>query len=219
MVKKLHSGVRYVVEVYFYIPAGQAENAVECGIKLSEWYSREVQIDGAMKKCITALLNPRDDYEKYVSPEYKCLRLEVQPKYCYAADSLLYEVGKAYPEVMRLYWDSIVPIEKYVFGSYRLPEALVTGTIIGDDVSVSGKGLDTPVLYSNSQDIYFSNLLEDLKEEHDDLNDTLLYFFFKKLCDEGKAECIEHAEGRLAVFTHKRDGRVYTLKIPDMSGY
>jgi hypothetical protein len=215
----MNFGVRYVVEVYFYIPAGQAENAVECGIKLSEWYSREVQVEGTVKKCITALLNPRDDYEKYISPEYKCLRLEVQPKYCHAADSFLYEVGKTYPEVMRLYQDSIVPIEKYVFGSYRLPEALITSTIIGDYVSVSGKGLDTPVLYSNSQDLYFSNLLEDLKEEHDDLNDTLLYFFFKKLCDEGKAECIEHGGGRLAVFTYKRDGRVYTLKIPDMGGY
>jgi hypothetical protein len=217
--KKCIPGVIYVVEVYFYIPADQAENAVECGIKLSEWYSREAQIEGAEKKCITALLNPRDDYDKYVSSEYKCLKLEVHPKYCHVADSLLYEVGKAYPEAMRLYQCSIVPIEKYVFGSYRLPEALITGTIIGDYVSVSGKGLDTPVLYSNSQDLYFSNLLEDLKEEHDDLDDTLLYFFFKKLCDEGKAECIEYGEGRLAIFTHKRDGRVYTLKIPDMSGY
>lgn len=208
-----------MVEVYFYIPADQVENAVECGIKLSEWYSREVLIEGAVKKCITALLNPRDDYEKYASPAYKCLKLEVQPKYCFVADSLLYEAGKAYPEVMRLYQGSIVPIEKYVFGSYRLPEALVTGTIIGDNISVSGKGLDTPVLYSNSQDLYFSNLLEDLKEAHDDLNDTLLYFFFKKLCDEGKAECIEYGDGCLAVFTYKRDGRVYTLRIPDMSGY
>ena len=208
-----------MVEVYFYIPAGQTENAVECGIKLSEWYSREALIEGTVKKCITAMLNPRDDCEKYVSSAYKCLKLEVQPKYCYVADSLLYEVGKAHPEAMQLYQSSIIPIEKYVFGSYRLPEALITSTIIGDNVSVFGKGLDTPVLYSNSQDLYLSNLLEDLKEAHDDLNDTLLYFFFKKLCGEGKAECIEHGEGRLAVFTYKRDGRVYTLKIPDMSGY
>ncbi|MGI6667989.1 MAG: hypothetical protein ACOX4M_00570 [Acetivibrionales bacterium] len=208
-----------MVEVYFYIPADKAENAVECGIKLSEWYSREALIDGVVKKCITALLNPRDDYEKYVSSAYRCLKLEVQPKYCYVADSLLYEAGRAYPEVMQLYRDSIVPIEKYVFGSYRLPEALITSTIIGDNISVSGRSLDTPVLYSNSQDLYLGNLLEELKEEHEDLNDTLLYFLFKKLCDEGKAECIEYGEGRLAIFSYKRDGRTYTLRIPDMNGY
>jgi len=208
-----------MVEVYFYMPAEQVDTAVECGLKLSEWYSRETIINGEMKKSITALLNPRDDQEKYGSHLYKCLKLQVQPKYCCVADSLLYLPGLNHPEVMELYTRSIIPIEQYTFGTYRLPECLITSTVLGDQISLPGKGLDTPVLYSNSQELYFNNLLEGMKEEHDDLNDTLLYFFFRKLCEEGKVSCVEDPGSGLAVFTGYRDGYTYTLKIPNLSSY
>jgi hypothetical protein len=213
------AGGEKMVEVYFYMPANQAENAVECGMKLSEWYSREVEIGGEIKKCISALLNPRDDYEKYMSQEYKCLKLEVQSKYCYVADSLLYEAGLAHPEVMEMYAGSILPIEKYAFGDYRLPECLITGTIIGENINVLGKGLDTPVLYNNSQELYFGNMLEGFREEHEDFDDTLLYHFFKRLCSEAKASCVEDPSSGLAVFRDTRSGRIYTLRIPDMGRY
>ncbi len=208
-----------MIDVYYYMPAGQTEDAVECGIKLSEWYSKEIHMEGEVKKCISALLNPRDDHEKYLSPEYRCLTLEVQPKHCFVADGMLYRAGQAYPEAMELYHRSIMPVEKYAFGSYRSPECLITATIIGEHVHVPGKGLDMPILYNNSQELYFNNLLEYFREVHDDFNDTMLYYLFKRLCDEGKAACIEDIVSGLAVFTYHNDGRVYTLRIPDLEKY
>ena len=208
-----------MVEVYFYIPARQTDMAVECGIKVSDWYTREVLLDGAKKKCIAALLNPRDDFDKYMSPAYRCLKLEVKPKYCFVADSLLYEVGLAYPEVMEMYQRSMMPVEQYTFGGYRLPECLVTSTVLGEDVHLLGKGLESPVLYDNCQELYFNNILEGFRETHDDFNDTLLYHFFRRLCDEGKAVRVEDTISGLAVFTYNGDGRVYTLRIPDMGAY
>ncbi len=208
-----------MVEAYFYIPAESAENAVECGIKLSEWYSREVNLEGEKKRCISALLNPRDDLEKYNSPVFRCLKLEVQFKYCFAADRLLYQAGLAYSEAMDRYEHSIIPINQYKFGSYRLPECLVTSTIIGEHINVLGKGLDTPVLYSNSQELYFSNILEGFRETHDDFNDAMLYHFLNRLCAEGKATVLEDLASGLAIFTDNRTGQVYTLKIPNMEMY
>jgi len=208
-----------MVEVYFFMPAKSTENAVECGIKLSEWYSREIDLEGESKKCITALLNPRDDHDKYISSTYNCLKLDVQPKYCFVADSLLYEAGLAYPEVMEMYHHSITPIGQYTFGDYRLPECLIISTILGEHIRVAGKGLDTPILYNNSQELYFNNILDYFREAHDDFDDTLLYHFFKRLCVEGKAACVEDNASGLAVFKDNRDGRVYTLKIPDMERY
>lgn len=208
-----------MVDVYFFMPAESADTAVECGVKLSEWYSREINIDGERKKCITALLNPRDDHDKYISPVYKCLKLEVQPKYCFAADSMLYEAGLAYPGVMEMYHRSIIPVDQYTFGGYRLPECLITSTISAEHVNVLGRGLDTPVLYNNSQELYFNNIIEEFREAHDDFYDTLLYHFLKRLCDEGKAEVVEDTASGLAVYKDNRDGRVYTLRIPDMERY
>ena len=208
-----------MVEVYYYIPAKSAEKAIECGIKLSEWYCREVIIDGERRKCITALLNPRDDHVKYMSSVYRCLKLEVQPKYCFVADSLLYEAGLSFPEAMEMYLSSIISIERYFFGGYRIPECLITSSIIAENIGELGRGLDTPILYGNSQELFFNNTFEGFREAHDDFNDILLYHFFKRLCREGKALGIEDSKSGLAVFKDERDGRVYTLRIPDMAGY
>ena len=207
------------MEVYFYMPADRAQDAVECGIKLSEWYDREITIGGEMKKCISTLLNPRDDYEKYTSREYKCLKLEVQSRYCYIADSLLYAAGGSHAAVMEMYCRSVVPADRYIFGDYRLPECLVASTVLAGNVSMLGKGLDTPLLYNNSQELYFNKVLEVFREEHEDFNDALLYHFFKRMEREGKASCIEDAASGLAVFRDDRRGRTYTLKIPDMGKY
>ncbi len=208
-----------MVEAYFYVPANLAEDAIECGIKLSKWYSREVELGGEIKKCISALLNPRDDYNKYISTEYRCLKLEVQPKYCFVADSLLYEAGRSNSCVMELYQRSIIPIEQYTFGKYRLPECLITSTVIGEQINLLSKRLDTPVLYDNSQELYFSNIIECFRDEHENFNDTILYHLLKRLCQDGKVDNVEDEASGLAVFNDNRTGQVYTLRIPDMDSY
>ena len=207
-----------MIEVFYYIPAEKAEEAVECGMKLSEWYTREVKIDSDLKKCITGLLNPRDDLEKYTSSRYKCLKLEIVPKYCFIADGLLYELGQKYPEAMDMYIKSIVPAESYTYGDYRQPECLITSTIFSEQISLLGNGLDTPIFYNNSRELFFSTIFEGLRETHDDLDDALLYYFFKGLAGAGKATCIEDADKRIAAFRCV-DGRIYTLRIPDIDEY
>lgn len=205
-----------MVEVYFYMPAKQADDVVGCGIKLSEWYNREVEIDGERKKCISTLLNPRDDYGKYMSADYKCLKLEVLPKYCHVADRVLYQSGLAFPEVMDKYVRSIIPVEKYTFGRYRLPECLVTSTVIGDYVSLLDKRLDSPILFNNSGELYINNIIEGFKEENDDFNDVLLYFYFDNMVRIGKMRKVEDPASSMAVFTLETDGRIYTVKIPGL---
>lgn len=208
-----------MIEVYCYIPVEKVENAAECGIKLSEWYTKEVEIYSEIKKCITGLLNPRDDLEKYMSAQYRCLKLEVMPKHCFVGDSLLYELGLADSDAMELYNKTIVPAEDYTLGDYRQPECLITSTILAEQISILGNGLDTPILYNNSQELYFSTIFEGLNEAHDDLNDALLYYLFKGLTKAGKSTCIEDVSRGLAAFKNSTDGRTYTLRIPDINKY
>lgn len=207
------------MEVYYYIPAGNAENAVACGIKLSEWSDREAVIEGSGKRCLSALLNPRDDQEKYASRDYRCLKLEIMPKYCFIADKYLYQAGAAYPEIMKLYAASIIPVEKYRFGSYRLPECLVTSTIISDYVSVLDRRLDSPILFNSSEELYLNNIIEGYRELHGDFTDALLYSFYRRLADEGRVRRMEDAASGIAVFIDERDGKACTFKIPDIGKY
>jgi hypothetical protein len=208
-----------MVEVYYYLPVNEVDNAVECGLKLSKWFEKEVVIHGESKKCITAFLNPKDDIEKYRSPDLKCVKLELEEKYCFVADKFLYQVGLNFQKAMELYNESILPIEKYIFGSYRLPECLVTSTIIMGQVLVMDKRMDSPILFDNSEELYMNNIIETNKEEYDDFNDAMLYAFYCRLAETGRIIRIEDEKNKIAVFFDKLKGKTYTIKVPDMEKY
>lgn len=209
----------FMVEVYFYIPADHVVNAVECGVKLSDWHSKEIELEGGVRKCISALLNPRDDMEKYMSSQYKCLKMEVMSKYCYIADSLLYQTGLANREAMDMYLHTIVPVEKYSFGHFRLPECLVVSTVIGEHISILDKRLDSPILYNNSEELYVGNIIEEFKEKYNNFNDALLYSFFLKLAESGIYRMISDEGNSTAVFISNIDEKLYTIRIPDLGSY
>lgn len=202
-----------MVEVYYYVPQDKFKNSVECGLKLSEWFEKEVNVESEQKKCFSALLNPKDDMVKYKSGNYKCLKLELYPRYCFAADKYLYDIGLNNTEVMKLYIDSIMPIENYTFGMYRLPECLVTSTVIPEQISVLDKRLDSPILFNSSEELYINNVVEDLKQEYDDLNDRLLYCFLLGRVSKGELDMVEDGKD-LVAFIDKTSKRSFTIKKP-----
>ncbi|NMB32829.1 MAG: hypothetical protein GX992_01125 [Clostridium sp.] len=202
-----------MVEVYYYIPAAEVVNAVECGLKLSVWFDKEVRIGHNNKKCMSALLNPKDDLEKYHSEELRCVKFDLHRRYCYVADRYLYEMGIEHPEIMRLYLDSVMPIENYVFGLYRMPECLITCTVIGEQISLLKK-LDSPVIVASSEELYLNNIIEAYKEEQPNFNDILLYHFYCSLVESGKLEKIEDEGKDTAVFLDNKIGRAYIIKKP-----
>lgn len=208
-----------MVEVYYYLPVEEVENAVECGIKLSQFFEREVEINGDIKKCLAAFLNPKDDIEKYKAADFKCVKLELDPKYCFVADKSLYRVGADFPKAFELFKESIIPIEKYIFGSYRIPECLVTSTVISGQVGVLDKRLDSPVLFGNSEELYINNIIETYREEFDDFNDAILYSFYYKLVEAGRMEVIEDLDKGIAVFIDKGKRKNYSIMIPDLRKY
>ncbi len=208
-----------MVEVYYYLPVSKVNLCVECGIKLSEWYDKQVVIDGESKNCISALLNPKDDKEKYYSDDLKCVKLRIPEKYCYVADKSLYMIGLSDIKIMSLYEKSVLPVENYIFGSYRLPECLITSTIIGGDISVLDKRIDSPVLFEDSESLYVNNLIEKLGNGNDNFNNMMLYGFFSKVLETNKFDVIKNEENKLALFIDKITQDTYIIKIPDINDY
>src|SRR5690554_3287224 len=98
-VGKSINGVMKMAEVYYYVPNAAVGNAVDCGLKLSEWYNGEIEINGNAKKYILTLLNPKDNLELYNSGEHTCLKLNVDNRHCYVADGCLRIIGARNPLV------------------------------------------------------------------------------------------------------------------------
>lgn len=204
-----------MIEVYYYIRKDEADMVAECGMSLLKWHSRVVQIGDTVRKCIPALLNPRDDMSKYKSPEFKCLKLKAPAESSYIAEKYYYDAGMDDPRMAKLYCDSVIPLRQYVFGTYRLPECLITITLLPGGIDPVHGGLDSPVLFSNSEELYLNNIIELNKEEDDSFSDALLYHYFKYLADRGLIEAIFDNTGRIAVFIDSGKGRTYVIKKPE----
>jgi len=205
-----------LIEVYYYIHVNDAYDVAECGMSLQKWYDKEIEIGGQKRKFISAFLNPRDDIEKYRSNDYKCLKMNIPFKDCYIAEKYYYYAGLENSRAMDLYLKSIIPVDEYVYGTYRLPECLIGTTILPDRIVIAGTGLDTPVLFNNSEELYINNIIELKREEDSSFSDALLYFFYSKLAENNKIDKIENANKKFAVFIDKNGGKSVIVKIPEI---
>jgi len=203
-------------EVYYYVKSENVSNIIDCGLKLSTFHNKEVIIEGEKKLCFSGLINPKDDLELYKSTAFSCLKLQVKSEKCFVADRFIYE--NAQSQDMELYYKTIIPIEKYMFGSYRLPECLITTTILAGEASVLNKKMDSPVLYSNSEELYINNILQELREQYAEIDDSLLYYFLDKLADLAKLDKIENSNIGTSVFKNKL-GRTYCIKKPHLDKF
>ncbi|HEY5586450.1 MAG TPA: hypothetical protein VIK78_18410 [Ruminiclostridium sp.] len=203
-------------EVYYYAKSENVSNIIDCGFKLSTFHNKEVVIDGEKKLCFSGLINPKDDLELYKSSSFRCLKIQVKSGKCFVADRFIYEAILGKSKDMELYYKTIVPIEQYRFGSYRLPECLITTTILAGEASILDKRMDSPVIYSNSEELYINNILQELREQYTDMDNSLLYYFLDKIAYFTKFDRIENINTGTSVFKNQL-GRTYCVKKPDIN--
>lgn len=205
-----------MADLYFFVSKGKIEDVVDCGLKLSEWYDREIALPGTSesKKVLKALLNPRDDTKMLKDPNYQCVRLQIDLEYCMVADASLYRMGQEDPGINQLYYNNIIPLKDYCFGTFRNPEVLVMTSVLPEFIKVTGTALDIPLLYENSENLYLVNLLEKHEEHYNDSGNHLLYAFFTYLESKGKATRIEDKERKNVVFFYTDSKEYIVLRIP-----
>jgi hypothetical protein len=198
-------------EVYYYVNSDKVSDILDCGLKLSAFFDKEVMIEGDVQQCFTGLINPRDDMNSYNSKSLTCIKINVKSEKCYVADRFIYDTIKEKPENLELYNKSVIPLEKYIFGTYRNPECLITSTILAGEASLVDRCMDLPVIYANSEDLYINNVLNNLREQYDKFDDYLLYSLFSKLAEMGKVDEINSSDGKKAVFK-TGSGEIYCVR-------
>lgn len=205
-----------MADLYFFVPKEKIEDVVDCGLKLSEWYDRELILPGMneSKKVLKALLNPRDDTKLLKDTNYQCVRLQVELDYCWVSDSTLYQMGLEDSRTLELHSNNIVPLKDYCFGTFRNPEVLVTTSVLPEYIKVAGVALDTPLLYENSENLYLVNLREKYEELYNDSGNHLLYAFFTYLETKGKVIRHEDKEHKNVIFFYTDSSGYTVLRIP-----
>ncbi len=206
--------------VYFYIPTEKLEDVVDCGLKLSEWKTRQQRTpwNNIERPCFAACLHPKDNL-RHKDSRYQCVKLDISPDYCVVADRDLYILSLEHSEIERDYINSMLQLKDYIFGSFRQPECLVFTTVLSEQISHFGKGLDEPILYENSAVLYVSNILETYNDRCDDFSQALLYSFLAQQEQKGIISCYRSSNDKLAVFYDKESNMRITVQIPDFNNY
>ncbi len=203
-------------EVYYYVSSDKVSDIIDCGLKLSAAYDKEVMIDGDIQQCFTGFINPRDDMNSYNSDLLTCIKIKVRSDKCFVADRFIYDTIQEDPKTLELYNKSVIPLEKYIFGTYRRPECLITSTILAGEAAKVDSCMDLPVIYGNSEDLYINNILNNFREQYDKFDDYLLYSLFSKLAELGKVDTIYSSDGKKAVFTTEA-GQIYCVRKPELN--
>ncbi len=203
-------------EVYYYVSSDKVSDILDCGLKLSAFYDKEVMIEGYIQQCFAGLINPKDDMSSYNSDGLTCIKINVRSDKCYVADSFVYETIKEKPENLELYNTSVIPLEKYIFGTYRKPECLITSTILAGEAARLDRCMDLPVIYENSETLYINNIINNFREQYDKFDDYLLYSFFSRLEEMGKVNTIKSSDGGKTVFTTE-SGEIYCIRKPELN--
>jgi len=202
--------------LYRYFPADSVRDIIDCGIKLSMWYDRELDFGRPLgrRKAMRALINPWDDPDKARDNTYCCLRIEADPSECRVGDSDLYLMGLTEPSLMERYLKTLVPLSEYRFGVFRNPECLVFTSILPDRIEITGKAQDVPVLFENSESLYLGNLLENIRQRHRDSGNALVYAYCCYLESKGRMRRIENRNLGTAVFIDSGSDAYIVTRIP-----
>ena len=158
--------------VYYYTKKDNVADFFKYGIRLSNNFSRELNINGYVNQCICALLNPKDDEYKYDSDDYVCLKLDVANEYCNVIDSSEVDNNN--------FCTRAININKYIYGSFKNPEVVITSSILSEKISLLNKTIDVPVLFDNSRDLFYECKVRAMLDE---LSPKEAYVVLKKYFD------------------------------------
>ena len=189
------------VKVYCFIPAEEAEEVIECGLKLNSRLTKTIMICGAQVPCFEAYLHPKDGAG--TGPDDVLVKITLPEGRAYIADnSLLGELGG-------LYNRSIIPADRYKLGKYRKPCCLISCTILPEMIERYNPDLDEPLLYQSSEQLYRDSLFYKTDDLAQSFKDVALNAYYNLKVAAG--EYTVQFNDEYAAYTDSATGEVIAI--------
>lgn len=191
---------------YFYIDRNDADEAAECGLKLSIYGDDVLAEKEHPIRAIRALISPKDDMAKYRNEGMACLKLDIPNGKLLVAEETYLDTGNR-----DWFNESVVHAENYMFGTYRKPCYLITFTVSSDYIGILDKARDVPVLYDDSEELYVHKMRAEFEDNDENFYDKALYGYLDVLQRNWKAT-IEWQSDDYTIFG--AGGKKYIIRNP-----
>lgn len=189
------------MKVYCFIPAEEAEEVIECGLKLNSRLTKTITICGTQVPCFEAYLHPKDGAG--TGPDDVLVKITLPEGRAYIADnSLLGELGG-------LYNRSIIQADRYKLGKYRKPCCLISCTILPEMIERYNPDLDEPLLYQSSEQLYRDSLFYKTDDLAQSFKDVALNAYYNLKAAAG--EYTVQFNDEYAAYTDSATGEVIAI--------
>ena len=188
-------------DLYIYLDKNVASDCLKYGIKLSEFGNKVLTLTDGEKSGILAYLAPKDS-SLYSDDNYECIRVNTT-----GLSAIVYNKVCENTDLIGNYTKSI---EDYKAGDYENPEAIITSSILSDNLSHYNKILDKPLLVQNSREYYYEKCINEIMET-DMFSKYELYQTLLILGDQKKVLNTEKYQN-VKVYTDQVSGKKYTKR-------
>ena len=202
-------GGKVVASVFIFLDNNCIDDALECGIKLSENADISIDIFGEAKRCMTGFLNP-NDYENVYGKS--CMLCDIADKYCHIYEAALLDGGMTVDE--EEFKNSVIPYDKYSLGMYRKPRVAIFATILPDAIHLQKQKYDIPMLYADSEQLYIDMEFDKLCEKHENYKELFVGLMYEKFGKDMGYSCRRLAGNMLF---YKDTGKKSSIVINDKS--
>lgn len=187
--------------LYIFILQKNIESILKYGIKLSEYADKILKFSNFEKAGITAFLSPKDS-DLYYDDNYSCIRVTIEN-----INGYIYNKSC---ENLNIIDEFTCKLEDYEYGDYEEPIAIITSTILPENIYLYNKNIDVPLIIENSKEYYYqksiSNMLDSGKFSNYELYQILL------ILGEQKKIFSTNIDKNIKVYLDTISGKKYTKK-------
>lgn len=198
-----HTAEVLCVKVFYYVPSALSGEILECGLKKTDWWERELEREGEQIRYMVAYLHPADSVYSQ-NPSYQAIRVDLTGETAYVAEGAV----RDYPE---WYEQSLIPLSSYRLGTYRKPECLISKTIFPNRLFAYDSRRGEPILYESSEALYLNGLKCQAIEIYEDFYELAMQAYYDKLVQQDIYEVIS---GDFTVYRKKNGGQLVTVRRP-----
>lgn len=187
-----------MLDIFYYIKTEQLKDILNLGIKLSENFERTV----SNQTYLCGLLNPKDNLEYYYSKEYICIQLNIDTENLRIADKSLFN--------SMYYTNSLIPFNEYILGSYLQPEVLIPISILPEKILEYNYSIGAPILYDNSRELYYNNLISKLSLDIPNYNSIICDALLKEHTKNNNLKYV--SENDVNIYIDEQNRKTYTTE-------
>lgn len=197
------------MKAYYFVPADQADEIMECGLEISRgdyFVSKFMQNSG---RCFAARLHPGDYAPEAFTSDKMCLKIDLTQVRSFIAEDAFWETDM--PEENKKQWfeASFLPTEEYRLGTYRKPLCLIVNTILPQAMERYDTVMDEALLYESSQELYLSGLMRQA-EEDPDFRELALGVYLDSQAAKGKMQAF--VQEKSCVYFDTQSKKPYILR-------